>query len=325
MNSNFCALCYHYIRKDSNDPFPRLLGTKISDFNNHVQMIKKEFAILSLEKIQSIFYNQNKVLKDKVLKDKVGITITFDDGLSDQFEAAKILSENNISGIFFIPTCIIKENLPANPIILHYAIAIHGVQKFIDELKIIFNKMKIENKIPEFNKKNDNVWKIIDEIKILLYYKIKSDETRKILVEIYKKLIIKENITVDDMHLTKIQIKKILEMGHSIGTHSHTHISVANSELSKSEVEKELIEPKLILESEFNTNVISMSYPFGESKDCLNAKKLIQKTNSYELAFTIKHKLNTKNTSPLEIGRYMVHSSDNSNKLNKILKKNQTL
>ncbi|RZD46936.1 MAG: hypothetical protein CXT78_03300 [Thaumarchaeota archaeon] len=320
MNSKFLALCYHYIRKDSNDPFPRLLGTKISDFNNHVQMIKEEFTILSLEEIQSIYYNQNEVLGNKI-----GIAITFDDGLSDQFEAAKILSENNISGIFFIPTCIIKERLPANPIILHYAISIHGVQKFIDELKIIFDEMMIGNKIPELNKNNHNIWKTIDEIKNLLYYKLKSDQTRKILIEIYKRLIIKENITIDDMHLTKIQIKKLLEMGHSIGTHSHTHISVANLELSKSELEKELTEPKLILESEFNTNVISMSYPFGESKDYLNAKNLIQKTNSYQLAFTIKNKLNTKNTLPLEIGRYMVHSSDNSNKLNKILKKSEIL
>ena len=32
---------------------------------------------------------------------------------------------------------------------------------------------------------------------------------------------------------------------------------------------------------------------------------------------------NTKNTLPLEIGRYMVHSSDNSNKLNKILKESE--
>ena len=128
MNSEFFALCYHYIRKNNDDPFPRLLGTKISDFNNHVEMIKKQFAILSLEEIHSMYYNQNEVIKNET-----GLIITFDDGLSDQFEAAKILSENNISGTFFIPTCIIKERLPANPIILHYAIAIHGVEKFIDE------------------------------------------------------------------------------------------------------------------------------------------------------------------------------------------------
>ena len=47
MNSEFFALCYHYIRKNNDDPFPRLLGTKISDFNNHVEMIKKQFAISS--------------------------------------------------------------------------------------------------------------------------------------------------------------------------------------------------------------------------------------------------------------------------------------
>jgi len=119
-------------------------------------MIKKEFTILSLEKIQSIYYNQNEVLNDKT-----GVAITFDDGLSDQFEAAKILSENNISGIFFIPTCIIKERLPANPIILHYAIAIHGIKKFIDELKIAYDEIMIENEneIPEFDKEKNSVWK----------------------------------------------------------------------------------------------------------------------------------------------------------------------
>ena len=321
MNKGFFALCYHYILQNNNDPFPRILGTKLDDFNEHVKMIKNEFEILSLDRIHSLYTK-----KFELSKDKIGLLVTFDDGLADQFEAAKILTENDISAIFFIPTCIITEKLPANPIILHYAIAILGIKKFIEELKQIFEELiiKNQNSIPEFSKENDKIWKIIEDIKILLYYKIKPEETRRILLEIYKKLLIKNNITIKDMHLTKKQIKKLLEMGHNIGTHSHTHISVANSELTKLQLKRELIQPKLILESEFNTNVISMSYPFGESKDCLRAQSLIEKTNSYQLAFTIKHKLNTKNNSPLEIGRYMVHSSDNSSKLNKILKRNQT-
>ena len=321
MNKGFFALCYHYIRQNNNDPFPRILGIKLDDFNEHVKMIKNEFEILSLDRVHSLYTK-----KFELSKDKIGLLVTFDDGLADQFEAAKILSENDISAIFFIPTCIITEELPANPIILHYAIAIHGIKKFIEELKQIFEELIIKNQniIPEFSKENDKIWKIIEDIKILLYYKIKPEETRRILLEIYKRLLIKNNITINDMHLTKKQIKKLLEMGHNIGTHSHTHISVANSELTKLQLKRELIQPKLILESEFNTNVISMSYPFGESKDCLRAQSLIEKTNSYQLAFTIKHKLNTKNNSPLEIGRYMVHSSDNSSKLNKILKRNQT-
>ena len=96
---------------------------------------------------------------------------------------------------------------------MHYAIAIHGIKKFIEELKQIFEELIIKNQniIPEFSKENDKIWKIIEDIKILLYYKIKPEETRRILLEIYKRLLIKNNITIKDMHLTKKQMQKLLE------------------------------------------------------------------------------------------------------------------
>ena len=122
MQRGFYSLCYHYIRKDQDDPLPRLLGTKFSKFNEHVEMIKKEYNPISLDGVSSFFYNKLN------FQDKNGLLVTFDDGLADQFEAAKILSENGISGVFFIPTCIIKDKLPANPVIIHYAIAIHWYQ-----------------------------------------------------------------------------------------------------------------------------------------------------------------------------------------------------
>ena len=210
MSKGFFALCYHYIRQNNNDPFPRILGIKLDDFNEHVKMIKNEFEILSLDRVHSLYTK-----KFELSKDKIGLLVTFDDGLADQFEAAKILSENDISAIFFIPTCIITEELPANPIILHYAIAIHGIKKFIEELKQIFEELIIKNQniIPEFSKENDKIWKIIEDIKILLYYKIKPEETRRILLEIYKRLLIKNNITINDMHLTKKTNKKIIRNG----------------------------------------------------------------------------------------------------------------
>ena len=85
-----------------------------------------------------------------------------------------------------------------------------------------------------------------------------------------------------------------------------------------------VIYPKNDLECAFNTNVTSMSYPFGESRDCFNAQELFKKTNTYQLAFTVEHKFNTRNTSPLEIGRYMVNSKDSANKLNKMICPHQT-
>ncbi len=318
MTSQFYGLCYHYIRKENNDPFPRIFGTKINDFNEHVKMIQKKFEVMSLDDLQ-LFYKQNTNAVNK----KKGIIFTFDDGLADQFEAAKILYENNISGIFFIPTCSLFDNVPANPIILHYAIAIHGLKKFLGEFGKYFEKYDISEK-PLFMQNQEiieNKFEVINEIKDILYYKINHILTRKILVEIYQDFILSENIVNDDIHFSIDQVNKLLKMGHKIGTHSHSHISIGSSKMSNEEFNLEIIKPKELLEKKFRTSIISMSYPFGEKKDCLESEKLLKKTKSYEFAFTIENKLNVINTPKLEIGRYMVHSKDNALKLEKRLKK----
>ncbi len=318
MTSAFYGLCYHYIRQDNNDPFPRIFGTKINDFVEHVKMVQKKFDVMSLDDIQR-FYEE----KTDPLDVKKGVVFTFDDGLSDQFEAAKILNENNISGIFFIPTCSLFDNIPANPVILHYAIAIHGLKEFMDQLETIFEKYNIDKDSLFIRNENviENKFEIIDKIKDILYYKINHTMTRQILSDIYQEFIVSENISNNDIHLSINQLKKLLEMGHKIGTHSHSHISVASSKMSDEEFNKEIIKPKELLEKKFQMDIISMSYPFGEKRDCLESEKLLKKTNSYEFAFTIENKLNVINTPKLEIGRYMVHSKDNALKLEKRLKK----
>ena len=83
------------------------------------------------------------------------------------------------------------------------------------------------------------------------------------------------------------QVRISVDMGHKIGTHSHSHISIGSSKLSKPEFQIEMIKPKELLEKTFQTEVISMSYPFGERKDCYDSGKLLAKTKSYKFAFTI--------------------------------------
>ena len=64
----------------------------------------------------------------------------------------------------------------------------------------------------------------IDKIKDILYYKINHNISRKILLDIYKNLILSESISNSDMHFSISQVRKLLDMGHKIGTHSHSHI-----------------------------------------------------------------------------------------------------
>jgi peptidoglycan/xylan/chitin deacetylase (PgdA/CDA1 family) len=329
MNNNtntkygYLALCYHYIRPDADDPFPRILGTKTSEFKDQIKMLRKNFQMISLDDVLNLSYK-----KSKLNNEKNSMLITFDDGLSDHFNAAKILHENEVKGTFFIPTCILKEKLPANPMIIHYSIALCGLEKFLsafrDALKF-YNQSENDFNL-SYEQQKDDVWKKIDEIKSIFKYKLDYQLSRKLLLHIYQNLLLSVFPEIlKKIHLDKEQIKEMVEMGHSIGVHTHTHISVAATNLSKNDFNTEIIFPKKYLENEFKTPVYSFSYPFGEQKDYLSSMKLLDKTKEYKLAFTVEEIINSDNTSPLEIGRYQPHSNDNvitlQNTLSNIIKK----
>ena len=312
------GLCYHYLRLNKqSDPFPRILGTNIDEFQNHLSMLQKNYHIISLKDALSISTGE-----DGFNKKNTGILITFDDGLSDHYTAAKILSELNISAIFFIPTCILEEKLPANPTIIHYTIAVFGIEKFLKEFREILVNNKLDKKLfdVQYSKDKDNVLDIISKIKSTFKYKLRYYNSRKILLDIYKNLFSSEyKNMLSTIHLTESQIREMLEMGHHVGTHTYSHISVAATELNSDDFIKEIISPKNYLEQKFNTKVNSFSYPFGGKNDCLSSSELIKKTSEYNLAFTVEEILNTRNTSPYQLGRYQINSSDTSFKLNSII------
>ncbi len=314
----FLSLCYHYIRpKKEFDLFPRLLGINIQEFQCHLDMLQENYEILEINDILNFFKK-----KGQINLQKIGMLLTFDDGLSDHYEAAKILYQNNIRGIFFIPTCIVDEKLPANPIIIHYVMEKFGISTFINE----FNRAKNNYNLPKgdfdlnFNP-GDDIWKIISKIKTIFKYKLDYSLSRQILLQIYENLFLpKFPNAMEIMHLTKDQISEMIQMGHSIGTHSHTHISLHGQNYSKHIFEKEILYPKNYLDSNFGISVSSMSYPFGQSQDCFSSNDLKHLTNDYELCFTVNDILNTSNISPLEIGRYLPLSSDTASILDKKLR-----
>jgi len=322
-DAGFLSLCYHYIRPDKNDPFPRLMGTKTTEFKDQIEMLTKRFEMISLDDTLG-YFKKNFFSKNN----KSNMLITFDDGLSDHYNAAKILEQFNIKATFFIPTCILKDKLPANPMIIHYSIAIFGLEHFLDQFRKSLKKngLEIRDYDISFNREKDNVWNKIADIKYIFKYKLEYKRSRNILLQIYNDLLLKNYPNIlETIHLNKEQIQEMLEMGHKIGVHTHTHISVAATSLSDSDFFNEIIFPKKYLESEFNVPIQSFSYPFGEKKDYLPSMRLLNKTKEYELAFTVEEIVNFDD-SPLEIGRYQPNSKDTvitlENNLSKILEKN---
>ena len=318
----FLSLCYHYIRPDNDDPFSRLMGTKITEFKNQIKMLKEKFEMISLDDV--LEFINTKIFENNKHK----MLLTFDDGLSEHYNAAKILKQFDIKATFFIPTCILKERLPANPMIIHYVIAKYGIEKFLEEFRYALKKLGLEIKKYDITyvREDDDVWKKIAEKKYNFKYKLGYKISREILLHIYQNsLLIEYPNILEIIHLNKEQIHEMLEMGHRIGVHTHTHISVAATSLSDSDFFNEIVFPKKYLEDEFNVPIKSFSYPFGERKDYLSSMRFLNKTKEYDLAFTVEEIVNFGNT-PLEIGRYQPMSQDNvrtlENNLSNIIKKN---
>jgi peptidoglycan/xylan/chitin deacetylase (PgdA/CDA1 family) len=321
--TGYLSLCYHYVR-DSNSKklFPKILGNSVDDFEKHIKMFLNNFELITPENALNFSYGDYNIQENKI-----GLLITFDDGLSDHYIAAKILAKYGIKALFFIPTCILEENLPANPIIIHYCIAKFGVLKFVHALNYHLEKNLTNYTFHtiQFIKGKDNPMQTIQKIKKLFKYDLSPTLSRTILLNLYQTML--TTVYPDAMrimHLTKEQISEMLEMGHSIGTHTYSHISVGSTSLSDDEFNDEIVEPKNHLQKYFGIQTDFMSYPFGDVHDCLSSKELIMKTNSYKLAFTVEQIFNTKSTSPFELGRYMPTSMDTSellyNKMKSMIK-----
>lgn len=318
MKQQFISLCYHYVRSKDN-PFPKILGNDIDEFQNHIEMLQKNYSVISPNSVLDFYYN------DYNFENNKNILLTFDDGLSDHFEAAKILYEHNMKAIFFIPTCILDEKLPANPMIIHYCIAEFGITDFLNTYKNILEELDIRNNTNyniQYHKDLDNVWDKINEIKNLFKYKIEYTLSRKILLKIFNSLFLpKFPRGLELIHLNENKVKSMIKMGHTIGTHSHSHLSIGSVKLNSEDFIKEMIYPKEILEKKFGVEVFSFSYPFGDKQDCLSSSEFLKNTNEYKIAFTTEIIKNTQKTSPLLLGRYMPNSTDTKEKLSSIINK----
>jgi peptidoglycan/xylan/chitin deacetylase (PgdA/CDA1 family) len=314
--NGYLSLCYHYIRDNSNEQsFPRILGTSVNEFEKHIEMFSNFFKLITPSDALSFSYDDYNFNNNEI-----GLLLTFDDGLSDHYNAAKILAKHGIKAIFFIPTCILKDELPANPIIIHYCIAKFGLSDFLKFFKssLETNSIDLSNHFKKFSYIDGNYNEVIQKIKYFFKYEINEKLSRLILLEIYENMFHNEfPNAMEIMHLTKNQISEMIEMGHSIGTHTHSHISIGSSYLEENELNFEIIQPKTYLETIFKIKSEFMSYPFGQTVDCLSSKELIVKTDSYKLAFTVEEILNKKSTSPYELGRYMPTSLDTSELLYK--------
>ena len=228
--------------------------TTYPEFNNNflkqITFFKKNFDIVDLESIKKFKFSE-----------KPKLILTFDDAHVSNFQISKILQEENIPAVFFIPVNFVYRD---------------SEQNLKQEYDLAVNKFSI---LSDYNldQKND-----------------------------YKKL-----------SMTHENLLELIDKNFEIGCHSLNHVRL-NNNLSLNELQKEIIESKIILERNLKTKINYFCWVIGDKESYSSrAYNLIKK--NYELSFMTLCESFKVNSNHHKIHRFNVETNFSLNQVAFIL------
>ena len=228
--------------------------TTYPEFNNNflkqITFFKKNFDIVDLKSIKKFKFSE-----------KPKLILTFDDAHVSNFQISKILQEENIPAVFFIPVNFVYRD---------------SEQNLKQEYDLAVNKFSI---LSDYNldQKND-----------------------------YKKL-----------SMTHENLLELIDKNFEIGCHSLNHVRL-NNNLSLNELQKEIIESKIILERNLKTKINYFCWVIGDKKSYSSrAYNLIKK--NYELSFMTLCESFKVNSDHHKIHRFNVETNFSLNQVAFIL------
>lgn len=230
LKSKIFIFCFHDISDVSAEHHSEYYSTENKTFIKHLNFIKKNFEIISIEKIK------NKELLDK---DKRYAIITFDDGfISVLNQAHPILKENNIPYTIFLNQSAIEKNqLWCSNLVIY--------KKNIDYLKSFYSKCFIE-------KTEDNYSDFINNKKLpvenLYYANLKYDK----------------NDNNDKIYASQSDIQYLIEHYPlvTIGNHTSNHFNLAKC--SHDLQVEEIVNNHNFIKQTFGINTEHFAIPFGK-------------------------------------------------------------
>jgi len=301
------ALMYHYVRHDS-DLFPYSAHKRTEDFLLEIRLLKS---------LGYTFSNPSSCLAQERCNseefDDKSIILTFDDGLKDHLNVARILKEHGIErAVFYIPV---------EPYLYGKVLAVHKAQ-FIRSKFGAASLELLEEAARHLDIDLLKHFTITDHLdKFRHTY---SDDTDDLRTKHFKRLInyfgdlglrtclldkILElsglHLSFEDFYLHESEILQIVNMGFEIGSHGLSHTPL--SRLGPISQKTELCESKAFLEQLTSVEVRSFCYPYGgkESYDKLTLRLLSE--SGYDNAVSVNFRDITIHDileTPYEIPRY---------------------
>jgi peptidoglycan/xylan/chitin deacetylase (PgdA/CDA1 family) len=278
----FAVLLYHRVNANRDPYFPSV-STNV--FEGQMSYLARNYRVLSLAEIL------NRIQQGLEIEPYT-IAITFDDGYRDNFTHAHAVLR--------------KYRLPAT---LFVATGYIGADRMMwnDQLSWAFKqtdrshcKLELGNRHLEFSlhspaDKISSLNLMLETLK-----SIPEDEKSRIVDSIVTDLT-RERTSLDGVMLTWRELRKMVEEGWDVGSHTVNHVVLTR--VTAAVVKDELGQSKQILEKELQRPISLFAYPNGKEPDFnLSTKELVRQIG-YKAAATTVEGLNDRNSDPWKIRR----------------------
>ena len=257
---------YYHMISNENVPYVKHLYRykNIKQFKDDLYFLLKKYKPISLIDLL------NNLKKEKELPHN-SFLLTFDDGFREMSEiVAPILIEKGIPAVFFVNSAFIDNRSMC---------FLNKESLLIDQLQK--NKsIHIKSKINEILKKN-KINSYDDSLGILsINYQKRNivDQIANIIDLDFKKFLLKNK-----PYLTTEQIKKLLNNGFHIGSHSIDHPYYAD--LSFEDQLKQTIESIKVIKKNFQLNYSVFSFPLSDHNISLDFFDTLHKKGFLDISF----------------------------------------
>ena len=241
-------------------------------------------------------------IKNKTLKKK-DICLTFDDGLKSQYNCAlPILNKYNLKAFFFVYSSVFDNQIDNNEfynklIFENFKDGKEFSKKFFETLDLDLNIFKNKKYLKYYlNMKKYSPFYVKEEIKYryIRNYYLSPQKLKNIMTKIFKLKKV-DFIKARSLWLSLGELKKLSNLGHTIGLHSDTHNSNFKG-LSFNKQKQEYERNCNFIYKTTKYRPLSMSHPLGSyNKNTLKILKQMKIVCGFRSTLLSDSKINNSN------------------------------
>lgn len=293
------AVNFHYIRQNFETKYPSIHGVTPKEFTYQLEILGKLGSFLSQEDLC-------KRIGNKGIDTQIGIVITFDDGLREQFDFAwDILKQKGIPCIMYINTRPIEEKVVT---VTH---KIHIIRSLLESGTLLAQlEQKKREGIIEFNIPENEIVRNIyhydslsdAKLKYILNFELTDSDKNTFCNQCFIDLNLDEKAISESLYMNKSMLNT-LATNDCLGTHGHSHLPLGLIDFDEAINDVSTSINKIFDWTQYA--VKSISYPFGFKEACsLELSRYCEQHHNIQFGFTMERRANINFNSPLFLARF---------------------